>query len=314
LLAVTCLFLWMWPLSVWHLLGFTILLGTSHMFLMASQQMLTLRGATSRKREAVFGHFMVAISIGQGAGPFIIGWIGRGTPVPPTNKLFAIGLIGAIVCLIFAAAIRPRPRAERHAEATKEVPILALLRLPGLLPMLIASIVTVTANDLLLVYLPLLGAARAIDSSHIGFLLLAKAIAALVARAAYSRLIYTFGRRPLTLVSSLVAAAAYILLSVPSLPVMYIGAIAVGLGLGIASTLTLSGVADVAPAQARGTAMTLRITGNRLGLVLTPFVAGVVAAGAGVVGIFLLNALTLATCAVALQRSPQPQGGLPPPP
>jgi hypothetical protein len=31
-----------------------------------------------------------------------------------------------------------------------------------------------------------------------------------------------------------------------------------------------------------------------------------------VLGIFLLNALTLATCAVALQRAPQPRGGLPP--
>ena len=39
-----------------------------------------------------------------------------------------------------------------------------------------------------------------------------------------------------------------------------------------------------------------------------PFVAGVVAAGAGVLGIFMLNALTLAIFAVALQRGPQPRG------
>jgi hypothetical protein len=31
-----------------------------------------------------------------------------------------------------------------------------------------------------------------------------------------------------------------------------------------------------------------------------------------VIGIFVLNALTLATCAVALQRAPLPRGGLPP--
>jgi hypothetical protein len=60
--------------------------------------------------------------------------------------------------------------------------------------------------------------------------------------------------------------------------------------------------------------MSLRITGNRIGLVLMPFVAGVVAAGTGVLGIFMLNALTLAFIAVALQRGPQPRGGLPPPP
>jgi MFS family permease len=312
LLVASSVGLWLWPNTAWHLLGFTILFGTSHMLLMASQQMLTLRCASPQKREAAFGYFMVAISIGQGVGPFIIGWIGRGATVPPTGQLFMIGAIAAGLCLAFTLAIQPRPRAERRAEVAQIVSIPALLRLPGLLPVLIASVVTVTAVDLMLIYLPLLGAERDIDSSHIGFLLVAKSIAALVARAAYARLIYAVGRMPLTLISSFVAAAAFALLSVPSLPVMYFGSIMVGLGLGIASTLTLSGVADVAPPEARGTAMTLRITGNRIGLVLMPFVASVVAAGTGVIGIFLLNALTLATCAIALQRSPHPRGGLPP--
>ena len=192
------------------------------------------------------------------------------------------------------------------------MPVMELLRVPGLLPILTASVVTVTASDLLIIYLPLLGAERHIDASHIGFLLLAKSVAALVARAYYARLIYAVGRMPLTLGSSLFAAGAFALLAVPSLPVMYVAATAIGLGLGIASTLTLSGVAEYSPPQARGTAMSLRITGNRLGLVVMPFVAGVVAAGAGVLGIFMLNALTLATIAVALQRGPQPRGGLPP--
>jgi MFS family permease len=134
-----------------------------------------------------------------------------------------------------------------------------------------------------------------------------------VARACYARLIYAVGRAPLTLGSSLFAAGAFALLVVPSLPVMYLAAIAIGLGLGIASTLTLSGVAEYSPPHARGTAMTLRITGNRIGLVLMPFVAGVVAAGTGVLGIFMLNALTLTAIAVALQRGAKPSGGLPPP-
>jgi MFS family permease len=305
-------FLWLWPLTAWHLLFFTVLLGTGHMFLMAAQQMLTLRCASPRKRESAFGYFMVAISVGQGLGPLIVGLIGRGATVPPTEQLFAIGVGAAVLCLLCATAIRPQPWSARTREAAKIVPVGALLRVPGLVAILFASVVTVTAGDLLLIYLPVLGAERHIDASHIGFLLLAKSMAALVARAFYARLIYAVGRRPLTLASSLIAAGAFALLIVPSLPVMYIAAITVGLGLGIASTLTLSGIADVAPPEARGTAMSLRITGNRIGLVLMPFVAGVVAAGTGVLGIFVLNALTLAACAVALQRAPLPRGGLPP--
>jgi predicted MFS family arabinose efflux permease len=306
--------LWLWPISAWHLLFFTVVLGTGHMFLMAAQQMLTLRSASPRKRESAFGYFMVAISIGQGVGPLIVGWVGRGTTVPPTNELFMIGVVAAVLCLAFALALKPRPRAARRTEDGPLMPIPELLRVPGLLPILIASVVTVTASDLLIIYLPLLGAERQIDASHIGFLLLTKSVAALVARAYYARLIYALGRMPLTLGSSLLAAGAFALLAVPSLPVMYVAATAIGLGLGVASTLTLSGVAEYSPPQARGTAMTLRITGNRLGLVIMPFVAGVVAAGTGVLGIFMLNALTLATVAIALQRGPHPRGGLPPPP
>jgi predicted MFS family arabinose efflux permease len=313
MMLVASICLWQWPISAWHLLVFTVLLGTGHMFLMASQQMLTLRSASPARRESAFGYFMVAISIGQGLGPFIIGWIGRGTTVPPTGQLFVIGVVAAALCLAFALALRPQPRSALRTDAGPLMPVATLLRVPGLLPILIASVVTVTAGDLLIIYLPLLGAERRIDASHVGFLLLAKSLAALVARACYARLIYAVGRMPLTLGSSLFAAGAFALLAVPSLPMMYVAAIAIGLGLGIASTLTLSGVAEYSPPQARGTAMSLRITGNRIGLVLMPFVAGLVAAGTGVLGIFMLNALTLAICAVALQRGPRPSGGLPPP-
>jgi hypothetical protein len=74
-------------------------------------------------------------------------------------------------------------------------------------------------------------------------------------------------------------------------------------GLGIAATLTISGIVEVAPAEARGTAMTMRITGNRLGLVVMPFVAGVIAAATGAVGIFFLTAGSLTACAVGMQVS-----------
>jgi predicted MFS family arabinose efflux permease len=160
--------------------------------------------------------------------------------------------------------------------------------------------VTVTAGDLLVIYLPLLGAERAVDASHIGNLLMVRSMAALVARLFYARLILRMGRLPLTLVSTFVGAAAFVLMAVPSLPVMYVATIAIGVGLGIASTLTLSGIVEVAPPEARGTAMSLRITGNRIGLMFMPFVAGVVAAASGVVGILLLTAMSLTACAVGM--------------
>jgi hypothetical protein len=49
--------------------------------------------------------------------------------------------------------------------------------------------------------------------------------------------------------------------------------------------------------------MTLRLTGNRIGLMVMPFAAGLAAAVTGVAGILLLIATTLAACAVGMQVS-----------
>jgi len=128
-----------------------------------------------------------------------------------------------------------------------------------------------------------------------------RALAALVARIFYARLIRHMGRLPLTLASTFMASGAFVLMAVPSLPVMYAAAVAIGLGLGIASTLTISGIVEVAPPNARATAMTLRITGNRISLVLMPFVGGLIAAATGVAGILLVTAMSLSACAAGMQ-------------
>jgi len=66
-----------------------------------------------------------------------------------------------------------------------------------------------------------------------------------------------------------------------------------GFSLGIATTLSLTNVVDLASAEAMGTVMSLRITGNRIGQVAVPFMASLIAAATGVGGIFVIIALSL---------------------
>ena len=66
-----------------------------------------------------------------------------------------------------------------------------------------------------------------------------------------------------------------------------------GIGLGISATLTLSGVVDLAPPTARATAMSLRLTGNRLGQMVIPFGPSLVATATGTAGVFVILAATL---------------------
>ena len=82
---------WAWSGPRPLLLLFTVVLGFGHMFCMASHQMLAVRCANMRGRESAFGHYMVAVSTGQGLGPFIVGWLGGSSTVPATGYLFGIG-------------------------------------------------------------------------------------------------------------------------------------------------------------------------------------------------------------------------------
>src|SRR6516165_2066537 len=104
------------------LLGSTALLGIGNLFTIVSQQMLCVRCSRLKSRESVFGNFMVACAIGQGLGPFIVGWIGGEAKVPPTQLLFGAGL--ALSAVAFAVAIAIRPSRQRGTNAAgKEVPV-----------------------------------------------------------------------------------------------------------------------------------------------------------------------------------------------
>lgn len=309
LVFLACIGFWAWPRSALHLLGFSVLLGFGHMFCMAGHQMLAVRAGRTRSREASLGYYMVAASVGQGLGPFVVGWLGGSAALPPTGLLFAIGLIAAALSVLVALLIKAAPPKARHRDPGNFMPVGRLLKLRGFPAVMLSSVVTVTALDLLVIYLPALGAERLIDANNIGLLLTVRAAASLVSRAFYARLIFAIGRLPLTLASMLGSAAGFLVLALPlSLPTMYVVLVLLGFAMGIASTLTLSGVMYIAPPEVCGTALTLRMTGNRVGQIVFPALAGLVAAATGVGGILLALGVGLAASgiAVAISQPPPP--------
>ena len=70
--------------------------------------------------------------------------------------------------------------------------------------------------------------------------------------------------------------------------------------LGIATTLSLTSIVEMVPTQARATAVSLRITGNRLGQVTLPFVASILAAATGAPGVLTVVGVSLALSAVSV--------------
>ena len=304
LLVLACAGFCFWAHSVASLLLLTALFGIAHLFLMASQQMLCIRSAGPRGRDAAFGNYVVSNAIGQGLGPYLIAWLGGSATLPATDKLYVVALVIALASLATSAAIPPAPKHLLPEASKQPVPVRVLLRQRGLMAVLVASVITITSQDLLTVYLPLLGSDQNIDVRHIGALLTVRSIASLISRLGYARIVRMMARQQLTLISMAGAGIGFACFALPiPLSAMYAAMVVLGIALGIATTLSLTNVVDLATPAAMGTVMSLRITGNRLGQAAVPFAAGVIAAATGVGGIFAIIALSLLVSGVSVHFS-----------
>ena len=287
------------PLSI---MPFTALFGVGHLFLMAAHQMLCVRAAGEHNRDSVFGNFLMMTGIGQGLGPFIVGWVGGAARVPDTGFLFSIGVGVAAVALVVALCLRPARNVSARKRDVAPMSIGKLLRIQGFLTVLTASVVTMSAQDLVVLYLPLLGVERGLGVGEVGIILTIRSIAAVVSRVGYAQMVSVIGRVRLTFISMALAGGAFVTLALP-VPVLALQAAAavLGVGLGIATALSLTSVVELAPADVRGTALSLRITGNRIGQASMPFLGSLRAASTGASGVLVVTGLALAASGLAVQ-------------
>ena len=168
----------------------------------------------------------------------------------------------------------------------------------------IVSGIVMAAVDITMIYLPALGDAEGLSASLVGVVLAVRAIASMAVRLLVGALVRLLGRGA-TLVIGMTSASVGLLLAAffPTTVVLLACACLLGAGLGVCQPLTMSLVADLAPEGQRGTALTLRILGNRLGLVVVPGVVGTVAAGAGAPAVLATTALLLGVGAWMSRRA-----------
>jgi predicted MFS family arabinose efflux permease len=302
LIVIACGGFVLWPQPL-PLIGFTVVLGIGHLFVIASQQMLCVRCGGARGMESVFGSYMVVSAIGQGIGPLIVGWAGGGATTPPTGLLFGVGF--AITLVILASSVAIRSGATATAQPGDEkVPVATLLRVPGLVAVILTSVMIATASDLVVIYLPLLGAERSIDVAAIGLLLTVRAAASMVSRVLYPRFVRRIDRKRLMVASTFAGALSFLGLAIPMpLPLVYVAMAVMGFSLGLAMTLSMTSVVELTRHGMRGIANSLRLLGNRIGQFALPIGAGVVATATGAGGIFVLIALGLGASAATVHYS-----------
>lgn len=284
------------------------LLGTGHLLSVVAEQAWVANRADPTRYDAAFGSYTFAVSLGQTVGPALLLLAGDDT-VPDTRPLF-IGAAAATALLLLASAgVRPTAR-HVPGEAQQPARLRSLVRLPGLLRLLLVSSVVLTTVDITLVYLPALGTEREVAAGAVGALLAVRAAASMVSRFFVGRLSARLGRRRLLLLSLALSTSALALVPVPMpLPVLAVVMALLGLGLGVGQPLTMGWLAESTPPGARGRAMSLRLSANRLGQVLLPSGLGLLAVGSGAGGVLWLSAGVLAAAGVAARgiSSPTPR-------
>lgn len=309
LLVVACAGMVAWP-TIYSLLFFTAILGIGHLFLSIGVQVLCAQQSGPGVMERMLGNYMIATAIGQGAGPAIVGWVGGSAAIPPTQPLFLIGLSTAALAFLSSLLLRSNHERSAPAAGSQPMPVGDIIRSPGFKVIFFVSVVTVVAQDLITVYLPVMGTERHISVDVIGSLLAVRAFAAVVSRMFFARLHAMMGGMRLMVVSTLAGAVAFGCLAAPiPMSAMYVAISVVGGALGIAVTTAISSLLGLVGSEVRGTANSLRTGGTRLGQVVIPFLAGLLATAMGVASVFLVLGASLAVAATAVQfsRSKSPQ-------
>lgn len=280
--------------SVAGLVGSTVVLGTAHLCAAVSQQAIVANTARAGGHDTAFGHYTFAASLGQATGPLVIFLFGGSRSIPDTTPIFLASMVLAGLVLLCAVLLRSGT-SRRQRTLPQPVGVRELLRLPGMFRALATSAVALAAVDVLVVYLPALGAERGLAAGFVGVLLGLRAVAAMGSRLFLGRLTGLAGRRPLLLAGLAAAAASLCVIAAPVPVWLLLPAVAVaGFGLGVGQPLTMSWLAQVASPGVRGRAMSLRLTGNRAGQVVVPSTVGFIATVIGSSGVLYLTAAGLA--------------------
>lgn len=292
--------------SIFLLAVATALLGVGQMMaVVGAHTMLASRGPLD-KRPFRIGLYTSAASLGHAIGPAGAGII-VGDDV--SGGAASIALLGAAGVSVLAAVLAvPLPGPVRaHASGHARLPrasALETLRLPGMVPALTAGIISLTAVDILVAYLPAYGEERAISPQTIGFALATLALAQMISRIGLGWLLDRFGHVRVLVGSITLAAVVIPVLVIPITEPVLLAVMAVaGLGLGLAQPLTLVWVAVATPPESRGLAMGVRMGGNRFGQLLVPVAVGATAGQLGIAAILATVAGLLAGGAAYVIRA-----------
>jgi len=298
--------------SVVALALFQALLGLGHIGLAVGLQTMISNRGTAADHDSRFGAFAVTQSLGQLIGPAAAGILaGNGSASPTVDVVFVVSAIAVLVAAPLALTLGPSDRPARGEEGETPPPsegmrtaVRRVIKVPSMRQALLAGIAVVVSNNVLIAYLPAYGVATGLSVELVGLLLTLRAGASMASRLLIGVMRSRVNRRTLLAACLLAPALALFVVSLRSeVAILFLAMFVVGFGLGLGQPLTLTWIAGRSPAELRGTAVALRLAGNRVGQFLVPATLGVIGGIAGVSAVFWSLGILLVVTAVAVRTA-----------
>lgn len=294
-------------------------LGVGHLCFTIAGQSAIARFVPLSRMDAAFGWFTAAFSLGQLVGPLVAGLaMGSAGNASAAARLAdanaALILAGAIAVLAIPVALGASTKERASARETDIAPAKAptsksvahLLGIPTVKTNMLASLALLATTDIIVAFLPLLGEEKGIAPIGIGILLAIRAAASITSRLLLSVMLTRWSRTGL-ITASLVGAGV----SLSILPWLFGNPVSaavllaiVGFFLGLGQPITMTLITQAVPPDARGAALALRLLGNRLGQVVLPIGAGLLAAPAGPGGALWMSSAVLCAASIRWPRRP----------
>lgn len=282
----------------------TTALGIGHMSATIGGQSNMAQAQSSLTRISRFGALTTISALGQIVGPVLGGVIighsdnpdllSTSSALQVAAWVFVGGLPAAVI------AMRTTTIQKSTVRTGKPERVWGLLRIRGMPAALMTSFSAKGANDLLLVYVPLLGASVGLTSSQVGILLGISSSGALFARAATPWFVRRIPSVNLTVVATVVAASCLLIVGLShNLTPMMLAMSVLGFAIGLTQTTTMDWVVDLVDDTSRGSALGMRVATNRVGQTFILAAAGAVSQWFGVEAAFALLALVMFGTALA---------------
>ncbi|HET8784606.1 MAG TPA: MFS transporter [Candidatus Limnocylindrales bacterium] len=288
------------------------LLGVGHIGVAVGLQTMISNRGTAADHDSRFGAFAVTQSLGQLIGPAAAGILAaNGTPHPTVDVVFIASAFAVLLAAPLALTLgssdgtsdRDVPTPGTASEGMRTA-VRRVIAVPSMRQALLAGIAVVVSNNVLIAYLPAYGVAAGLSVEVVGLLLTLRAGASMASRLLIGRLRSRINRRTLLGACLVAPALALFVVSFRSeVPILFIAMFVVGFGLGLGQPLTLTWIAGRSPKELRGTAVALRLAGNRVGQFTVPATLGVVGGIAGVSAVFWSLGILLILTALAVRTA-----------